>query len=106
MCDSIKAINTSYRGPTEQYFCTLEPHRGCLHTVKKVCSYPVIRKDQQSNKYAFYRANGAIQRKSALVPPCSILLIGIPLLGINSDKKIIVKLPNVIDKKEHLYFFI
>ena len=29
--------------------------------------------------------------------------IGMPLLGINSDKKVIVQLSNVIDRKEYLY---
>ena len=37
----------------EQHFCILEPHHGCLHKVKKVRSYPFIKKGQQSHKYAF-----------------------------------------------------
>ena len=45
------------RGPTEQYFCVMEPHRGCLDKVKKVSWYPLIKKGQQSYKYAFLRAN-------------------------------------------------
>ena len=34
---SNKAINMHSRWPTGQYFCVLEPHRGCLHKVKKMC---------------------------------------------------------------------
>ena len=37
------------RGPTEQHFYVWEPHRGCLHKVKKVGSYPLIKKDQRSH---------------------------------------------------------
>ena len=37
------------RGPTEQHFYIWEPHRGCLHKVKKVGSYPLIKKDQLSH---------------------------------------------------------
>ena len=50
---SNKAINMHSRGPTEQYFCVLEPHRGCLHKVKKMRWYPLIKKGQQSHKYVF-----------------------------------------------------
>ena len=50
---SNNAINIHSRGPTEQHFCALEPHRGCLHKVKKVCSYPLIKKGQRNHKYAF-----------------------------------------------------
>ena len=50
---SNNAINMHSRGPTEQHFCTLEPHRGCLHKVKKVCSYPLIKRGQRNDKYAF-----------------------------------------------------
>ena len=32
---------------------------------------------QQSNKYAFWRANVAIKKENGLVPPCSILLPGV-----------------------------
>ena len=32
-----KAINTHSRGLTEQHSYVWEPHRGCLHKVKKVC---------------------------------------------------------------------
>ena len=56
-----KAINMHSRGPTEQYFCVLEPHRGCLHMVKKVRWYPLIKEAQESNKHVFYRANGALK---------------------------------------------
>ena len=48
-----KAINMHSRGPTEQYFYVSEPHRGCLHKVKKVRWYPLIKKGQQSRKCAF-----------------------------------------------------
>ena len=48
-----KAINMHSRGPTEQYFCVLEPHRRCLHKVKRMRWYPLIKKVQQSHKYAF-----------------------------------------------------
>ena len=38
------------RGPAEQYFCVLEPHRWCLYKVKKVCWYPLIKEGQQRHK--------------------------------------------------------
>ena len=38
------------RGPPEQYFYVLEPHRWCLHKVKKVCWYPLIKEGQWSHK--------------------------------------------------------
>ena len=50
---SNNAINMHSRGPTEQHFCALEPHRGCLHKVKKVCSYPLLKRGQRNHKYAF-----------------------------------------------------
>ena len=50
---SNKAINMHYRRSIEQHFCVLEPHRGCLHKVKKVRSYELIGEDQGSNKCAF-----------------------------------------------------
>ena len=58
---SNRAINMHYRRPTKQHFHVLEPHRGCLHKVKKVSWYPLIKKGQWSHKYAFYRANIAIK---------------------------------------------
>ena len=48
-----KAINTHSRGSTEQHFYVWEPHRGCLHKVKKVCWCHFIGEGQQSHKYAF-----------------------------------------------------
>ena len=48
-----RAINMQSRRPTEQCFYIWKPLHGCLHKVKKVHRYPLIRKDQQSNKYAF-----------------------------------------------------
>ena len=62
------AINMHSRGPMEQYFCVLEPHRGCLDKVKKVCWYPLIKEGQQSHKYTFLRANRAIKMENVLVP--------------------------------------
>ena len=50
---SNKAINMHSRRPTEQYFCVLEPHRGCLHKTKKVHWYPLIGEGQRNHKYAF-----------------------------------------------------
>ena len=50
---SNKAINMHSRGLMEQFFGVLEPHRGCLHKVKKVRWYPLIKEDKQSHKYAF-----------------------------------------------------
>ena len=50
MCDSIKAINIHSRAPTEQYLYVWEPHRGCLHKVKKCAGTPSLK-----------RANGAIK---------------------------------------------
>ena len=50
---SNKAINIHSRGPKEQFSCVLEPHRGCLHKVKKVSWYPLIKKGQRSHKCAF-----------------------------------------------------
>ena len=50
---SNKAINMHSGGLTEQFFCILEPHRGCLHKVKKVRWYPLIKEGQRSHKYAF-----------------------------------------------------
>ena len=47
---SNKAINMHSLGPTEQYFCILEPHCGYLHEVKKVCWYPLIKEGQRSYK--------------------------------------------------------
>ena len=46
---SNNAINMHSRWPTEQHFCALEPHHGCLHKVKEVCSYPLIKKGQWSH---------------------------------------------------------
>ena len=37
------------RGPTEQYFYVWEPHCGCLHKVKKVQWYPLIKEGQRSH---------------------------------------------------------
>ena len=34
------AVNMHSRGPTEQYFYVWEPHRGCLHKVKKCTGTP------------------------------------------------------------------
>ena len=53
VCDSSKAIKTSSRRPTKQCVYVLEPLYWYLHKVKKVRSNPLIREDQQSNKYAF-----------------------------------------------------
>ena len=50
---SNKAINMHSRGPTEQYFYVWEPYHGYLDKVKKVRWYPLIKKGQQSHKYAF-----------------------------------------------------
>ena len=41
---SNKAINMHSRGPTEQYYCVLEPHRGCLHKVKKMAGTPSLKR--------------------------------------------------------------
>ena len=70
------------RGPTEQCFCVLEPHHGCLLKVKKVRWYPLIKEGQRSHKYALKRANIAIKMKIALVPPFTILLQVTPLLEV------------------------
>ena len=45
---SNKAINMHSRGPTEQSFAFWS-----LHKVKKVRSYPLIKKGQRSHTYAF-----------------------------------------------------
>ena len=74
MYDSSKAIKTSSRRPTKQCFYVLEPLHWYLHKVKKVRSYFLILEGQQSNKYAFCRANIAIILKSAPVPSCTIPL--------------------------------
>ena len=50
---SNKAIETSSRGPTEQYFYIWELYHGCLHKVKTVRWYPLIKEGQRSHKYAF-----------------------------------------------------
>ena len=50
---SNNAINMYSRGPTEQHICTLEPHRECLHEVKKCDRTPSLK-----------RANGAINMHS------------------------------------------
>ena len=71
----LQAINLHSRGPTDQHLYVLEPHRGCLHNLKKVSWYPLIKEGQQSHKYAFWRANEAIKMENVLVPPCSILLV-------------------------------
>ena len=41
--------NMHSRGPTEQHFYVWEPHRGCLHKVKKVHWYPLIKEGQWSH---------------------------------------------------------
>ena len=48
-----EAINMHSRGPTEQHFLIWEPHRGCLHKVKKCPGAPSLK-----------RANGAINMHS------------------------------------------
>ena len=50
-------------GPTEQYFCILEPHCGYLHKVKKCAGTPSLKRD-----------NGVIEIENVLVPPFTILL--------------------------------
>ena len=50
---SNKAIKTSSRGPTQQYFYVCEPHLGCLNKVKKCPGTPSLK-----------RANGAINMHS------------------------------------------
>ena len=47
---SNQAINMHSGGPTEQYVCVLEPHRGHLHKAKKVRWYPLMKRGQQSHK--------------------------------------------------------
>ena len=46
---SNKAINIHSRGPTEQHFFVWEPDCGCLHKVKKVPWYPLIKEGQRSH---------------------------------------------------------
>ena len=71
-----ETINLHSRGSTEQHFYVWEPRCGCLHKVKKVCWYSLIKEGQRSHKYAFLRVNLTIKWKIVLVPPCTILLGG------------------------------
>ena len=81
-----EALNMHSRGPAEQHFYIWEPHHGCLNKVKKVRWCSLIKEGKWSHKYAFWRANGAIKMKIALVLPCSILLDTIKFNGRQINK--------------------
>ena len=83
-----EAINMNSRGPAEQHFYVWEPHCGCCLWAKKVQFYTPLVGGQQSNKYAFWRANIAIKKENGLIPPCSI-----PLGHIVSIRNYLHKLP-------------